>query len=309
MSRTRALHALVPSADSCHAIECASFGISITERPCLSFVCTLKYTHPTGYVLSLLHSASFCKPFHRIRHRVLQVLIDGNFVATAERLKMEWARLIPKLFQVEPEQCHFHITECVIAELQSLGEKFAAVVDVAKSLPLLKCRKKHGHTHDMDASTCFKQLVGGDNSGKWIVITQDADLRTALRGVPGTPLALISNNVLVLEPPSNDSRASTAEAEAGKVVLSKEEAKAVRAAGAQLREAGMLTGTAGAAKADVVGSLAPKFKHHAAGPNPLSMRKKKRVADEVAAGQPSTDDSSTVHRKRRRKEKRLADDV
>lgn len=245
-----------------------------------------------------------------IRHLVLQVLIDGNFVATAERLKMEWARLIPKLLQVESDQCHFHITECVIAELQSLGDKFAAIVDVAKSLPVLKCRKKHGHTHDMDASSCFKQLVGSDNSGKWVVITQDADLRTALRGVPGTPLALLSNNVLVLEPPSNDSRASTAETEAGKIVLSKDEARAVRAAGAQLRESGLAGSDTGmAAKRDVVGSLAPKFKHHAAGPNPLSMRKKKRAADDSEPTQTNADDSSTIHRKRRRKEKRTGEEA
>ena len=50
-------------------------------------------------------------------HPPYRVLLDGNFVATVVRLKMEWRRLLPKLLGVAPELTHLHITECAVAEL------------------------------------------------------------------------------------------------------------------------------------------------------------------------------------------------
>jgi U3 small nucleolar RNA-associated protein 23 len=255
----------------------------------------------------------------------LQVIIDGNFIALALKLKMEWRRLLPKLLQVEVDECHLHFTQCALAELEALGEKATHVVDEAKTLPLLKCRNKHGHPDKCDAASCIKRLVGDRNEGKWLVVTQDAGLRDHLRErVPGTPLILIATNVLILEAPSDASKSNSRTVETAKSALSAEELAAVKRAKAALSGAPMPAASSAstAAAADAGGSssrsggassssaagkgsgtMAGKRKraHHGpSGPNPLSQRKPKaRPGDSSTAARP--DSESTSGKKRRRK--------
>ncbi|KAJ3109853.1 hypothetical protein HDU97_000083 [Phlyctochytrium planicorne] len=60
--------------------------------------------------------------------------------------------------------------------------------------------------------------VGEDNKHKYGVATQDIELRKALRKIPGTPLVYISSGVLILEPPSTETKLKTNEIEHKKVV-------------------------------------------------------------------------------------------
>ena len=226
-------------------------------------------------------------------HPPYRVLLDGNFLATCARFKIEWRRLLPKLLQVDTALVHLHVTECIIAELESLGERAAVALAEARTLPLLKCRSKHGHVADGVAAECLARLVGGDNAGKWIVVTQDAALRADLRRVPGLALALISSNVLVLEPPSTASRSASAAKELPKSALRPEEAAAVKAARKALRRAedGADVGEAvvrGAASAGGGGGTGAgndgglprkKRRRGPSEPNPLSRKKKSKGAD------------------------------
>jgi U3 small nucleolar RNA-associated protein 23 len=241
-------------------------------------------------------------------HPPYRVLLDGNFLATCARFKIEWRRLLPKLLQVDAALVHLHVTECVLAELESLGERAAAAAAEARALPLLKCRAKHAHAAACAAAECLAQLVGGDNAGKWFVVTQDAALRADLRRVPGVALALISSNVLVLEPPSAASRSASAAKELPKSALRPEEAAAVKAARKALRRAGdgdageaVVRGGAGgaaggaagggrggagtgaAAGADAGGPPRKKRQRGPSEPNPLSRKKKSKGAEAVGA--------------------------
>jgi U3 small nucleolar RNA-associated protein 23 len=210
-----------------------------------------------------------------------RLLLDGNFVATAVRLKMEWARLLPKALQVDASLAHFHVTQCVMAELASLGAPAEEALRAARTLPLLKCHTKHGHEEGCSPAECARRLVGGDNAGKWVVVTQDAALRDALRVIPGVPLMLISTNVLILEPPSAASRAAGEAAEGRKSALAPSEAQAVRRA---LKGSSAAAGAAAPAGA---GSLAVAGKKRRRGPkeaNPLSQKKKKQQQGAALAG-------------------------
>jgi len=231
---------------------------------------------------------------------IVQVLLDGNFVAHAERIKLEWQRLLPKLLHVDAAECHLHITECTLEEMSGLGPEFAAAMAVARSLPLLKCRKNHGHPAGMDAYACCTSLVGAANEGKWILVSQDAELRKSMRGIPGVPLALISNNVLVLEPPSDDSRHAPIAAKASIATLTAEEAKAVRRAAAEMRGIDRAADAA-AAPRDIVGLLQPKFKKYAGGPNPLSQRKRKERGEEGGAPVRGGDEAGAEQRTKRKR--------
>ena len=225
-----------------------------------------------------------------------RVLLDGTFLAAGERLKMEWRRLVPKALHVEAALAHFHVTQCTVAELVALGAPAEAALRAARSLPLLKCRAsdKHGPAHGegCSAAQCARLLVGAENAGKWVVATQDAALRDALRALPGVPLMLISTNVLILEPPSAASRAAGAAAEARKGELAPSEAAAVRRAqrgaeggggggggggsgGGSARGAGG-GGAAGAAASQRAAAPSKKRRKGPREANPLSQKKKKR---------------------------------
>jgi rRNA-processing protein FCF1 len=232
----------------------------------------------------------------------IQVLLDGNFVAVAERLKMEWRRLLPKLLDVPEGQCHLHLTECALAELHGLGAEHEAAREAARALPLLKCRHKHGHGASMDAGACARALVGPRNEGTWLVATQDAALRGHLRReVPGCPIILISNNVLVLEAPGEASKSSAERAEVEKTGLSEAEAAAVKnavrvlagaggkptaAAAAAAAAAGAAGGAGAGAGAGAAGGFpAPQRRGKSpSAPNPLSNLKKKRRRSEGGGG-------------------------
>jgi U3 small nucleolar RNA-associated protein 23 len=229
-----------------------------------------------------------------------RILLDGNFLAQASRLKLEWRRLLPKLLDAPPELVHLHVSECVLAELESLGDVVGDALAEARELPLLKCRVKHGHSGTCEPGACAAALVGSSNEGKWCVVTQDSDLRNTLRRVPGVPILLISNNVLILEPPSAASRDKAASAEAPKSALRPEEALAVKAAVKALKKSGDGAGILGATSslsassssvrvarrghaAAASGGDAPPKKKKRRGPsepNPLSQRKKSKTAHE-----------------------------
>jgi U3 small nucleolar RNA-associated protein 23 len=242
-------------------------------------------------------------------HPPYRVLLDGNFLATALRLRMEWARLLPKLLHVVPALAHLHVTQCVMGELEALGEPAAEALALARTLPLLKCRAKHGHPDACTAAECARRLVGGANEGKWLVATQDGELRAELRRVPGVPLLLISTNVLILEPPSARSREAAEASEAGKSALSKAEAAAVKAAvkgGGGVAAAG--GGAPAAAGGGGGGGGAPAQKAQRrkrkgpSEPNPLSQKKRKREPGGGAAPLPRAAPAAAAeHKPTRRK--------
>lgn len=238
--------------------------------------------------------------FYRLLFRVTfpyRVLLDGNFLATAERLKMEWRRLLPKALQVDASNAHFHVTQCVVAELESLGAPAAEALRAARTLPLLKCREKHGHGEACSPRECASRLVGADNAGKWVVVTQDAELRDSLRAIPGVPLMLISTNVLILEAPSPASRAAGQEAEGRKSALAPGEALAVK----RLASGG---GEGGASSASGAKFLAGKKKRKGPKqPNPLSQQKKKRPPPQGLRGLGSSSTASGSGRRKQRSRK------
>lgn len=166
-----------------------------------------------------------------------KLLLDGNFVAQAVRMSIDFQRLLPKLLHAEtagmgPQArvgTYLHVTDCCLEELRSLGPKGEPIVAAAmsKGIGIIRCRHKHGHAEGTDASECIRQLVGATNTSKYFVATQDAGLRDALRRVPGTPLILFSQNVMVLEPPSDYSRKAQSAKEAAKASVQSTELAAI----------------------------------------------------------------------------------
>jgi U3 small nucleolar RNA-associated protein 23 len=150
------------------------------------------------------------------------------------QLQTTFERLVQALLG---ETTFLHVTECVLAELLALGDPARQTLSAAHTISVIRCRHKHGHKPGMDPADCLAALVGATNASHYLVATQDPELRRRLRAVPGTPIVLFSQNVLVLEPPSAASKGEHGETERAKAGISAEEAAAVRAAKLDLRSA------------------------------------------------------------------------
>ena len=134
----------------------------------------------------------------------------------------------------------------------------------------------------MSAGDAIRALVGARNEGRYMVATQDQELKADLRHVPSVALLFVARAVLLMEPPSDASRHQSAAVEKGKVRRLDEEERALLAA-----VKGKGTGTApggapgGPGQGQGQGQGQPhkvRLKKKARGPNPLSVKKGKKPA-------------------------------
>ena len=91
------------------------------------------------------------------------------------------------------------ITQCCIAELYTTKEQ--APIALAKTCERRRC----GHIPDpIPSHKCLTSCldISGENKHRYILATQDAELRAAMRQIPGVPLIYIKRAVMVMEPTS-----------------------------------------------------------------------------------------------------------
>jgi len=138
------------------------------------------------------------------------VLIDGTFITHALNNKIHIREQLPKIFDGRATPM---VTQCVLAELRSLGPRAVGAVMIAKGYYRIKC----GHDTPVPASECMSQQIGLTNERNFLVATQDVKLIKSLRKVPGVPLLRLQNQVPQLEDPSKASRSSASTEEAKKM--------------------------------------------------------------------------------------------
>lgn len=127
----------------------------------------------------------------------------------------------------------------------------------------------------MSAGEAIRALVGARNEGRYMVATQDQELKADLRHVPSVALLFVARAVLLMEPPSDTSRAQSAVAEKSKVRKLDEEERALLAA---VKGKGKGQGQGGQPQQQQQQRQQAKvrLKKKAKGPNPLSMKKGKK---------------------------------
>lgn len=193
-----------------------------------------------------------------------RVLLDGNFLAMCVQMKVDVRERVPKLLQVKPRDCELLVPRAALRELELLGDAMREALQVARQLQVVE----HGELGDeADVTKVVSALVGDRNERKFVVCTQEVELRKVLRAVPGVPLIYLNRSVLVFE---EISRATLA------IVRSEEKAKAAKLDENEKRK---LDAVAASAASDDDDLQPSRKKHRAKGPNPLSMKKatKKKV--------------------------------
>ncbi|OQR85354.1 rRNA-processing protein [Achlya hypogyna] len=122
-----------------------------------------------------------------------KVLLDGNFIAMCLKMNVDIATRVPKFLQTD--KCIFMVTAAAVNELKVLG---AADKDMLAAWNLAKTFQTVDGSGD-DVTAAMLAAVGERNERKYIVATQETELRAALRRVPGVPLIYLNRSVLVFE--------------------------------------------------------------------------------------------------------------
>jgi U3 small nucleolar RNA-associated protein 23 len=131
-----------------------------------------------------------------------KVLLDGNFIAMCLQMKVDVRERVPKYLQVKPHEVEFFVPRAALDELRVLGEATKEAYELAQSFKVAEAYdlpKKKGEDEPADVSQCIQHLVGDKNERKFVVCTQEVELRKALRLVPGVPLLYLNRSVLVFE--------------------------------------------------------------------------------------------------------------
>lgn len=138
-----------------------------------------------------------------------QVIVDAEMVKDSCRYKMD---LEPALHRTVHGKVKPMITQCEIRKLYASKSEpnGDAAIELAKTLERRRC----GHHPDeypepLSTHECLLSIVDpkstGVNKHRYVVASQDVEVRRLLRTVKGTPLIYIKRSVMILEPMADES--------------------------------------------------------------------------------------------------------
>ncbi len=136
--------------------------------------------------------------------------MDGNFIFQALKYKIEISDRLSKLLQ--DAEVRLYVQRSVLDELKSVGEKTKTSYEFASKLcTVIDDAEIPGETPAAKLVTMLENLfeenkTGKGKSPKYMLATQDKDLRNKVAHIPGVPLLYFNKVSIVLEPPSDTSR-------------------------------------------------------------------------------------------------------
>lgn len=131
------------------------------------------------------------------------VILDGNFIFTAIKFKIDIRDRLQKLLQ--GAEVKIYILRSILTELEAVGPKALSALEFARTCcEVINDDRIPGET----AGERLAKLIGDQGSSsttkskKYCVVTQDKELRSVLGARPGIPLLYLNKVTLVLETPS-----------------------------------------------------------------------------------------------------------
>ncbi|PSC75345.1 rRNA-processing FCF1-like protein [Micractinium conductrix] len=120
-----------------------------------------------------------------------QVIIDTNFINFSIRNKIDLVKGMMDCLYAECTPC---ITDCVMAELEKLGQKYRVALKIAKDPRVERLPCTHKGTY---ADDCICERVKQHRC--YIVATCDRDLRRRIRKIAGVPIMFIQSHKYSIE--------------------------------------------------------------------------------------------------------------
>ncbi|KAG0687756.1 hypothetical protein C6P40_001925 [Pichia californica] len=125
----------------------------------------------------------------------IQCVVDDSTLLEAIKANYD---LIKGMNTIVQNETKFFITQCCIEHLYESKNQLA--IDLAKRMEKRRCN----HKETLSSFDCIKSItnIDGENKFRYLVVTQDENLRTSLRNIAGVPLCFLYRSVLVMEPMS-----------------------------------------------------------------------------------------------------------
>ncbi|KTW28207.1 rRNA-processing protein FCF1 [Pneumocystis jirovecii RU7] len=129
------------------------------------------------------YNKSLGPPYH--------VLIDTNFINFCIRNKID---VVKGMMECLYAKCTPYITDCVMAELEKLGNKFRIALKIARDPCFERLPCSHSGTY---ADDCIISRIMQNRC--YIVATNDKNLKVLIRRIPGVPIMYVGNHKLKVE--------------------------------------------------------------------------------------------------------------
>ncbi|TVY20564.1 rRNA-processing protein utp23 [Lachnellula arida] len=249
-----------------------------------------------------------------------QVLVDADVLRDADRFKMDLVGGLERTLhgQVKPSAV---ITQCSMRHLYAAATEpgVSYLIDKAKTYERRRCgHHPDDHPTPLSAKECLASVIdpkdSKTNKHRYVVASQEQEVRKHMRGVLGVPLIYINRSIMIMEPMAGATSENRDREERGKF-----RAGLKRGSGSlkRKREDNDNGEDEGEGHAEA-GKPRKKAVKGPKGPNPLSVKKPKKKSTEEgdatrrdgikieAPGEASAeqgDADSGVKRKRRRKHK------
>lgn len=120
-----------------------------------------------------------------------QVLIDTNFINFSISNKLDITNAMMECLYASCTVC---VTDCVIGELEKLGQKYRLALKIARDPRFERLPCMHKGTY---ADDCLVERVTQHRC--FIVATCDKGLKARLRKIPGVPIMHIAQHKYVIE--------------------------------------------------------------------------------------------------------------
>lgn len=119
------------------------------------------------------------------------ILIDTNFINFSIKNKLD---IIQNMMDCLYAKCIPYITDCVLAELEKLGQKYKVALRIIKDPRFERINCLHKGTY---ADDCLVQRVTQHKC--YIVATNDKDLKRRIRKIPGVPIMYVAKHRYTIE--------------------------------------------------------------------------------------------------------------
>ncbi|RFU35230.1 hypothetical protein B7463_g1113, partial [Scytalidium lignicola] len=231
-----------------------------------------------------------------------QVLLDAEIIRDADRFKMD---LVGGLERTLHGQVKPMITQCSMRHLYAASSEpgVSALIDKAKQYERRRCgHRPDTHPEPLSTLECLSSVVdpkdSKTNKNRYVVASQEQEVRRFMRGVAGLPLVYINRSVMIMEPMADATASIRARGERAKF---REGLRGSGSAGMKRKR----EEEGGENKSGENGSIEEEKKKNKAakrgpkGPNPLASKK-----DDAAAIENNTQTDGSepgTKRKRRRK--------
>lgn len=120
-----------------------------------------------------------------------RILVDTNFINFSVMNKLD---VIKAATDCLFAKCDICITDCVIGELEKLGDRFRVALRIAKDPRFIRLKCHHRGVY---ADDCICKRV--ESSPVYVVATCDRDLKRRVRKLPGVPIMSIKNRQYYVE--------------------------------------------------------------------------------------------------------------